>query len=100
MDGMAVRIIKPRLSWTDNPLHYLNRKGFFSMNLQAIADADRRFLWFSLATASGTHYSLAYKVSDLGKRLAMKALPQGYWIAGDDAYACSEYLITPYSIQS
>ena len=100
LDGMAVRIYKPRESDAENPLDFLNRKNFFSINLQAIADADWKFSWFSMETAGGTHDSLAFKVSELGRLLAQKGLPEGYWIAGDDAYACTEYLLTPYSKQS
>ena len=84
----------------ENSLHFLNRKGFFSINLQAIADADWKFLWYSMETAGGTHDSLAFKVSELGRSLEDKGLPKDYWIAGDDAYACSEYLLTPYAKQS
>lgn len=100
LDGMCVRILKPRLTCTPNPLHYLNRKGFFSMNLQAIADGDRRFLYMSLATAGGTHDSLAWSVSSLGHHLRNCPLPEGFWIAGDDAYACSSSLVSPYSSQA
>ena len=100
LDGMAVRIYKPRNSDAENSLHFLNRKGFFSINLQAIADADWKFLWYSMETAGGTHDSLAFKVSELGRSLEDKGLPKDYWIAGDDAYACSEYLLTPYAKQS
>eukprot|EP00951_Prasinocladus_malaysianus_P004824 scaffold34122_cov19-Prasinocladus_malaysianus.AAC.1 len=100
LDGMAVRICKPKASDTDNPKHYFNRKGFYSMNLQAIADADRCFLWFSLATSGGTHDSLAFRLSNLGQQLTKRGLPPGYWIAGDDAYGITEWLICPYSTQS
>ena len=100
LDGMCVRINKPRESDVDNPLHFLNRKGFFSINLQAICDADRKFIWYSMDTAGGTHDSLAFKLSDLGMKLDENGIKEGYWIAGDDAYACSEWLLCPYSKQS
>ena len=97
---MCVRINKLRESDVDNPLHFLNHKEFFSINLQAICDADRKFIWYSMDTAGGTHDSLAFKLSDLGMKLDENGIKEGYWIAGDDAYACSEWLICPYSKQS
>ena len=101
LDGMAIKILKPRETCTPNPLHYLNRKGYFSINLQAIADANRKFLYMSMATAGGTHDSLAWSMSALATHLeSSDGLPRGYWIAADDAYACTSYLVSPYSLQA
>ena len=86
LDGMAVRIGRPKLSDTDVPAFYFNRKGFHSVNLQAIADANRKFLWYILRTCGGTHDSLlAWKVTKLAQDLDVTPLSKGLWIAGDDA---------------
>lgn len=100
LDGMAVKIGRPKATCSTTPSYYFNRKGFYSVNLQAIADANRKFLWYSMATCGGTHDSLAWKVTKLAMDLAATPLPYGMFIAGDDAYACSNQLITPYSTQS
>eukprot|EP00873_Tetraselmis_striata_P009330 jgi/Tetstr1/429594/TSEL_019493.t1 len=36
-------------------------------------------------------------MSPLGRASDGKGLPDGFWIVGDDAYVCSDYLITPHS---
>ena len=61
LDGMAVKITKPSKKDASNALSYLNRKGYFSINLQAIADGNRKFLMARMATARGTHDSLAWR---------------------------------------
>eukprot|EP00951_Prasinocladus_malaysianus_P027384 scaffold245335_cov32-Prasinocladus_malaysianus.AAC.1 len=103
VDGMAVRIGKPNIEdpvteEERNVRHFMNRKGFYSINLQAVADANRKIIYHSLETQGSTHDSLAWKMSTLGKLLEEYPLPEGYWIAGDEAYVCNEYLITPYSV--
>ena len=97
LDGMAIRIKRPQLKDCPNPALYKNRKGFYSINLQAIADADRRFLWWSMLTVGSTHDSLAWGMTALAEQLREMGLPGGYWLAGDDAYVANEYMVTPYS---
>jgi len=100
LDGMCVRIYRPREREVGNPLHFLNRKGFFGINLQAICNAERKFIWFGMDAAGGTHDSLAFKLSELGSRLANQEFPDGFWFAGDDAYACTMSLLAPFLKQS
>ena len=100
LDGMAVRITRPTLKDTVSPQSFLNRKGFYSVNLQAIADCNRKILWWNIKTVGSTHDSMAWSVTPLAQDLALIGLPFGLWIAGDDAYASSEYLISPYSIKA
>ena len=59
LDGMAVQINKPSLKDTPAPLTFKNRKKYYSINLQAIADCDKRFVWWSMQTTGSTHDSLA-----------------------------------------
>ena len=44
LDGMAVRINRPTLKNTASPQSFFNRKGFYSLNLQAIANYNRKFM--------------------------------------------------------
>jgi hypothetical protein len=97
IDGLAIKIEQPKLTDAINPKSYYNRKGFFSMNLQAMCDATRKFTYASLKCCGSTHDSLAFAVSTLAAFLDSGKLPSGYWIAADEAYALSEQMITPYS---
>lgn len=95
VDGMAVRIRGPKASECTNPATYFNRKHFFSVNLQAMCDSQRRFRWASIKCAGSSHDATAWGAS--GFDMVAKALQKlDLWIAGDDAYPLSEYLITPF----
>ena len=51
--------------------------------------------------AGSTHDSQAWKRSKLNNFIVKQGgLPWGYWIAGDEAYANCNWLLTPYSASS
>jgi hypothetical protein len=60
LDGLAVRIRMPGTHECKNPLAYVNRKGFASLNVQGLADASVRCRMLSVDTAGSTHDSTAY----------------------------------------
>lgn len=49
----------------------------------------------ALATVS-THDSQALEVSNIGAFLQKERLPPEFWLARDEAYTCTEFLIIPY----
>lgn len=59
-------------------------------------DSDYRFTSFAENCVGSTHDSIVHAMPALGMLLNSNALPSGYWISGDDAYACTESLIRPY----
>jgi len=93
IDGIAIKIKNPDDDL--NPAQFYCRKNFYALPLQAVADSDYRFTYCSLKCVSSTHDSLSYSVSDLSTFLRNGGLPRGFWIAADDAYECTETLITP-----
>ena len=97
LDGIVVAIHRPHLKDCNNPNAYWNRKGFFGIPVQAVCDAKERFLFFSSKCAGSTHDSTAFEVTRLGRFLSSGGLKEGYWIAADEAYACSDFLLTPWS---
>jgi len=97
LDGMVVHIDRPTLKDTTIPLFYKNIKKYNNINLQAIADCDRKFIWWSKRSAGSTHDSLTWGTTRLAILLHEFGLPLGLWIAGDDAYPGFEYLVFPYS---
>jgi hypothetical protein len=79
-----------------NPSAYINRKSFFSVNLQAIVDKHSRFRNVSIKTPGSSHDALAHCVSDIAIKIQDNELPIAFWIAGDDAYGVSEQMIVPW----
>ncbi len=64
VDGYAVNVAKPRISDCANPLaSYWNRKGFYSIVLQAGCDINRRFNFASMICAGSTHDSVAFELT-------------------------------------
>ena len=61
-----------------------------------MCDADRRITFASIKCPGSTHDSVAWAMTSLADELAGGALGGKYWIAADDAYPVSEYIITPF----
>lgn len=101
MDGIAIKIIRPRLriDGVDNPQSYYNRKCFFALNVQAIVDSNKRFLWMSALHEGSTHDSTAYGSTSLARKLESDGFGGGrrYYLAGDDAYSSHEHVVTPWA---
>ena len=90
LDGIAIRIAEPGRGTVPNPSTYYNRKGFFSLNVQAMCDSEYRFLYLSSVTPGSTHDSTAFSMSSLCRTLAKESnrLLKDFWIAADSAYVC------------
>jgi len=99
LDGLAIKIRKPSVGEVDNALSYYNRKGFFSLNCQAVCDSSYRFTFVSCVAAGSTHDSTAFELSSLARFLRSPRSVElyDYWIACDDAYAGGERLVVPWS---
>jgi hypothetical protein len=99
IDGLQVKIEMPS---ADGSKYYC-RKGFYSINVQAACDGNRRFTYMSAWFCGSTHDSVAYQESSLGRVLQDPDHPiqrTKYWVGGDAAYRgpanrC-ESLLTPY----
>lgn len=101
MDGLILRSRCPYESEVQFPKSYVNRKGCFGVLCLAVADLRGRFLSFSCNWSGSTHDSLAYSTSVLHTMIEVeKRLNRGlisYFLIGDDAFPCTEHMLTPYS---
>jgi hypothetical protein len=103
-DGLAVRIKAVSLRECINPLAYINRKGFYSINLQSINDSRMRLLYVNLETQGATHDSTAFFATDFSKQfLNSNTAPpvdrhgRAFWLALDDAYGQhNSRIVTPW----
>ncbi len=80
IDGTHVRILAPH----ENVARYVNRKGFHSINVQAVCDAKGKFLNLVARWPGSTHDSFILRQSDLWD--AFEANEIDGIILGDSAY--------------
>ena len=103
VDGCHIPITAPAV----NPEDYYNRKGFYSMNMQGMVDADARFVNVQVHVFGRTHDAKAWDVSD-AKQLVQRHFSRSEYVAdvngkrirpyvlGDSAYPGSEHMLKPY----
>jgi DDE superfamily endonuclease len=99
LDGIAIRISSPSEEDVPDPGNYFCRKGFFALNVQAICDRSKRFLWTSPSNKGSTHDSVAFSGSllyDLLIECSRELLEKELFIAGDSAYGLTPFLIVPF----
>ena len=76
IDGIGIEITKPTPWDTMYPVQFKNRKGWWSINCQAMCDSNLRFLWCSLKSPGGTNDSSAWRKCDLYKKLESTGLQE------------------------
>ncbi|KAJ8368733.1 hypothetical protein SKAU_G00087610 [Synaphobranchus kaupii] len=93
IDGCHFRVKPPSLHRID----YLNYKGLFSINMQAICDSKGKFLDIFVGYPGSVHDTCIMKNSTFYR--TQQYPPTGYIILGDGGYPCLDKpigLITPY----
>lgn len=101
LDGVAIKIRCPTVSdIISDPGNYYCRKGFYALNVQAICDKLRRFVWVKTGNKGSTHDSTAFAGTRLNKdllsKLADKLRAKGFFLVGDKAYPLLAYLLVPF----
>jgi hypothetical protein len=99
IDGIAIRIICPFFRDVKDPGNYFSRKGFYALNVQAICDSSKRFLWVSTGHQGSTHDSLAFadtKLIDDFRNMAKWLRTNGFFLVGDSAYSLASWIMTPF----
>jgi hypothetical protein len=59
-----------------------------------------RFLWTFMRSPRGTRDSLAWGCTDLCSYLSEHGIGEGFYLVGDDAYAGTPWMLTPYPLQN
>ncbi|XP_071963309.1 putative nuclease HARBI1 [Antedon mediterranea] len=91
VDGTHVRIQAP----TVDEFVYVNRKGYHSLNIQVVCDANMRFTNCVVRWPGSTHDSRIFRESGLGVAFENGEMPEGY-LLGDSGYALRPFLLTPF----
>jgi hypothetical protein len=96
VDGMLLRIDTPCQSETGNVKSYFSgHYQDYGINVQAACDSQCRFVYCALAAPGGANDIFAYRQSTLEKHV--EKLPLGKYVIGDNAYVCTEHLLTPFA---
>lgn len=106
LDGKHIACRRPRKSGS----LYFNYKGFFSIVLMGLVDADYKFLWIDVGGYGHMSDAQIFNASELKECLednsigfpAADALPNDdtptpYFLLGDDAFGLRTYLMKPYA---
>jgi hypothetical protein len=95
MDGLLLQIQTPNSYETGNVKAYFSgHYQTYGINVQAACDSQCRFVFAALAAPGGTNDIAAFRKTKLHD-IAAK-LPLGKYIIGDNAYICTEHILTPF----
>ena len=92
LDCTHIPIIAP----ADDEYSYVNRKGFHSINVQAICNANMEFTNVTARWPGGNHDSYILKNSSVGQHFDADGFGEG-WLLGDSGYGLKKWLMTPFS---
>ncbi|KAJ8971516.1 hypothetical protein NQ314_000658 [Rhamnusium bicolor] len=98
VDGTHVPIVTPTIDDPNYPaVAYLNRKGYYSINVQATFDADMILLNVNARYPGATHDSAIWEVSTINRHLRRRYLEgqRNTWLLGDSGYPLQPWLMTP-----
>lgn len=93
IDCTHIEIIKPQAN--NYPDEYLNRKGWHSLNVQAICDTNGVFLDVCAEWPGSVHDSRIFRNSEIHTQF-MNGRFQPTYLLGDGGYAVTPFLMTPY----
>jgi hypothetical protein len=109
LDGKHVRLKNPPKAGSQ----YYNYKGYFSMVLMALVDANYKFLWVEIGTPGSNSDAQIFNASGLRAAIvdgslnlppaspidnaADQSVEVPFFILGDDAFALKPWLMKPYS---
>ena len=109
IDGKHIAIKKPRKSTS----LYHNYKGFFSMILLGVVDANYRFIWVNIGANGSTSDCAVFNISDLKEGfdeqtnnlpepdfLPRTDMPFPYFLIGDDGFPLKEWLLKPFAARN
>jgi hypothetical protein len=94
-DGFLLLIRMPSRKEASNVRQFFS--GHFQwmgLNVQAVVDSNLRFMYAAILKGGRSSDSKAYMKTSL--MAWIESLPPWHFVAGDNAYICSEHLLTPF----
>lgn len=90
IDGSHIQIDKP----DNDPDSYINRKGYYSIQMQVVCDHNRKIIDFFAGYPGSVHDSRVFRNSPLCNTLEEKCGP--YFLLGDSGYPLKTRWMTPF----
>ena len=95
LDGMLLSIQTPSSAEVGNVMAYFSgHYAEYGINIQAACDSLCRFVYVSVAAPGSTSDVVALRQISLNNLI--EDLPLGRYVLADNAYVCSEHLLTPF----
>jgi len=96
LDDFLLQIKVPSKNETGNVKAYFSgHYQTYGINVQAACDHKCRFVYAALAEPGGANDIAAYRKIQFSQMV--QKLPLKKFVIGDNAYVCSETLLTPFS---
>ena len=97
VDGLGVLTRQPFKSEVKKPKDYRFRKGGFAVIVLAGCDVNARFVSASCTHSGSTNDIIAWQESKLFQAIEVnKELPEKYFLIGDEAFTCSDQMLSPW----
>lgn len=95
LDCTHVAILKP----AQEEHNYINRKGFHSLNVQIICDANLKIMNINANYPGSTHDAFIWRQSRVKEYLNSLYVNghRRFWLLGDSGYPLEPYLMTPFN---
>ena len=95
LDGFLLQIRTPSARETGHVKSYFSgHYRMYGVNIQAVCDSQCRFTYVSVAAPGGTNDIVAFRKTTLHN--IVEELPLGKYIIADNAYICTEHILTPF----
>ncbi|XP_018363689.1 PREDICTED: putative nuclease HARBI1, partial [Trachymyrmex cornetzi] len=92
IDGTHIRITKPK----EHDESYINRKGYYSIQLQIICDSTLKFIHCYAGQPGSVHDMRVFRLSGFQEMCTENYFPEDSYILGDAAYAIQKHVMVPY----
>lgn len=95
LDGMLLRIQTPSTDETGHVMsYYSGHYADYGINIQAACDSACRFIFVGVSAPGGASDLVAFRRTALCQMI--DDLPLGRYVLADNAYVCTEHLLTPF----
>lgn len=96
IDGLVVRTRQPYKYETNNIKAYRTRKGGFGLVVLAGCDVKGKYFMATANHSGSTNDCIAWGQTALSAAIEEGKLPPQYFIIGDEAFSCTNQVLSPY----